>query len=603
MAIFNNLEELKTKCVLSVALWFAACARIYDKTKALVPVHPNIYQIRLCQAVEWALAQKVPVRIIGLKPSQVGGTTIAAAVIYWLAQKIPMNIVLIADIYGRSQKLFAIFKTFAEADMMDWSNPYTSTDKIIKFKNGSVVEMKTAENQNASRASTLQGTLISELPFWPHDAEETITAVERSLATHPNTIEIIESTPKGAQGIFPKKFREAKWPEYDKYWQKYGGKMQDGEGESIFIRVFAAWFEFPEHKREVSDLQREAIYGSLNEREKKGVELYRWTAQQIAWRRFIISNQCQGSEVKFDEEYPEDPEKCFLASGRPRFDVQGMNYLQSLASATAWKKGQLTDPKENHSYPSFIPTGDNESWFWMCEEPKVGLRYLISCDVASDRDVSPKGATDSNPDRHVPMVLRAAYTDQNGVFHRKKQVARLSSPCTLGHDKLAYQIHMVSRFYGNCVIAVEMNNHGLNLFTRLKDRGANLLMRKVIDPKTSRETEVYGWTTTTQSRQAILEELSIAVREADMPESPDGIEVTCHYTVAELLTFQIDKDGKAQAATGCHDDEVISLAIGNYLINSATKYAQAQSPSLRPRDNYRVAQNGVERRDTFMPAF
>lgn len=567
--------------------WFVSFSRILNDVRELVSPIPNVYQVRFCEAVDYCLANNLPIRIIGLKPRQVGGTTIAVAVLYWLAQRHALNTVVIADILERSQLLFNMYKRFHENDDMDWGNPATNvTAKNLVFKNRSALTMKTAENPTASRADTLQGLLCSEVPYWDHKAAETLTSLMGSLANGPHTICIEESTPKGSSGVFPDDFRNAKWPSYSKYWQQYGNPMPDGTGSSMFIRIFAAWFEFEKHAIAITPQERYKIENSLTAREARGREIYRWSFEQIAWRRWAIANQCKGSETRLDEDYPEDPESCFQASGRVRFDIEGMSYLESIARGCNWKKGILIEPRDSVSSPAFMVAEEKDSSFWFNEEPRIGCKYILSGDVSNDRDVS--GISSQNPkiDRHSFHVIRASFTENNGQFNRKRQVARLAFPCELGHDALAKQIHLMSRFYGNCVIAPEVNNHGLNLLSKLKDRGANVMFRTYIDPKTSREHKIYGWTTSEQSRVALVDSLSVAIREITDPERVDGLEIYCPNTVSEIRTFQVDKTGKACAAAGCHDDEVIGIAIGNYLINLATVYANPVIDRPTVKDAY-----------------
>src|SRR4051812_22600176 len=100
-----SASEIKDRARASVSWWFCVFAEVLDDTRRLISgedLRPNIYQLRLEQAVEWARREKIPVRIVGLKPRQVGGTTYAAAILYHFSQRMPLNVVLIADILARS---------------------------------------------------------------------------------------------------------------------------------------------------------------------------------------------------------------------------------------------------------------------------------------------------------------------------------------------------------------------------------------------------------------------------------------------------------------------------------------------------------------------
>ena len=585
----EQAKKTKQKALKSPGYWFAVFARIIDKFGELITPKLNICQIRLAQAYEYCQANNIPFRAIVLKPRQVGITTMAAAICYHHIRRFRSNMTMIADNLARSDKLFQMILTFAKEDLFQWGSGYTSTADTLKLGNGSQVEKKTAGNSNATRGGTVQVVHQSEVAFWPadgvHNAKATSVALTNSIPDHADTIDIKESTPQGAAGVFADDWRRARWPDYDDYWKQYADHGGPGDPESAYIRVFAAWWEFGEHVRPVDEERIAVLRDTLTVREKRGRDLYDWSWEQIEWRRWTIKNKCSGSEVKFDEEYPEDPVKCFMASGNPRFDQEGLTYLEAIARATKWNTGVLSDKVGPGARPSFIPTSESESWFRMLEDPTEGLSYILITDVSSDRDMS-KDVMETDLDKHSAGVFRAAYTDNLGVFRRAKLVARLAWPCEDGHDVYAMKLHLISQFYGDCPIVVEMNNHGLSLANKLKARGAVLFTRTFIDPKTNKSHQVVGWETTNKTRPDMIDSLASAIRDVDDPTKTNGLEVFCPHAVAELTTF-VKTNGRAEAAAGCHDDDVIMIAIGNYLIGSAQRFVKRIHRSAMPNDGYK----------------
>jgi hypothetical protein len=271
-----------------------------------------------------------------------------------------------------------------------------------------------------------------------------------------------------------------------------------------------------------------------------------------------------------------------------------MTYLETVARNTIWRTGVLTEPPKNRGgRPTFIPTGENEAWLRVLEEPKVGLRYLMAGDVSSDRDMSPQGSQDPDRDKHSFGVFREAYTDQRGIFYRRRLVARLQFDCQDGHRLLAWKLALISAYYGNCVAAPEMNNHGLALAVKLNDLKVPLLKRKWIDPKTEREKEIIGWETNRVTRPLIIEELAEAIRCVTDEQRPAGLEAFCPRAAGELASFVKYRDGSAAAAEGCHDDDVMMLAIGNYLCPNATLFEREAPVNLGRVDSYAdVTANG-----------
>ena len=83
-------------------------------------------------------------------------------------------------------------------------------------------------------------------------------------------------------------------------------------------------------------------------------------------------------------------------------------------------------------------------------------------------------------------------------------------------------------------------------------------------------TSAYGWMTTTQTREVIVEKLATAIREWDTIGS--GIDVFCRLAIEQMENFVTKESGKSEAADGHHDDDVMAIAIGNQLLSHATLY-------------------------------
>jgi hypothetical protein len=268
-------------------------------------------------------------------------------------------------------------------------------------------------------------------------------------------------------GLFYGSWTDARWPGFDDYWQKYS-TQPDGEG-SGWIRVFAGWFEFPEHResvrrgRPLTPAEIDAVMGSLSPKEKSGMDRFGWDADQILWWRWVLKNKCLNDEDRRDEEYPTDPETCFLSSGRPRFDTAGVTEIVTRSKSVKFEQGLLAEQGKAVAWQT---TGANEAWLWVWERPKVGCRYLISIDTMRGESET---ARTQDSDCHSILVWRAAYRDAEGVLHSPRLVARIAPPCRLDNKPAAFQVDLLSRWYGRCIVAVE-NNNGIGLLKELRDR-------------------------------------------------------------------------------------------------------------------------------------
>jgi hypothetical protein len=125
---------------------------------------------------------------------------------------------------------------------------------------------------------------------------------------------IADSTPNGPQGWF------------------YRTYVQENDWE----KIFAAWFEFEDStvpfrtKLELKDFKE-----SLTRDEEDEMKRFDVTWENMHWRRKTLRDKCNGDVNKFRQEYPSDPDECFLLSSRPRFNVQIVEEMRKSA------KGQI----------------------------------------------------------------------------------------------------------------------------------------------------------------------------------------------------------------------------------------------------------------------
>ena len=101
-----------------------------------------------------------------------------------------------------------------------------------------------------------------------------------------------------------------------------------------------------------------------------------------------------------------------------------------------------------------------------------------------------------------------------------------------------------------------------------------------VNNKTSK---ALGWQTNSATRLQIEETLATAIR--TYGEEGGGVELNCLSMVREFETFCVNpKNGRAEAISGAHDDDVISAGIGLCLIERGKKYINKYERVPLPRD-------------------
>lgn len=565
----------------SPAVHFETCAKIKDaKTKAFFRPDGkegrpgvNVLQSRIQEAYEVLLSLGyLAIRIIVTKIRQCGGTTVSQHIIYHLCKRQNTDALVIADTVPRAKEVMLRFKDFDRHDKFPWQNPLIPQATNMAWANGSTATITSAESRNPGIAAPRQAVLFSESCKYPRggvvDDKDIVASVMPSL--NDAGLAIMESTPEGASGAHYDTWQGAlPLDEFVKALER--GEHRPGNG---WVKVFAAWFEFVENSYPVTDAMREQIDRTLTNRERNGIDKYGWTHEQIYWRRSTLQADCGGSEDLFDEYYPEDEISCFLSSGRPRFNMASVLRLEKAAQSARKEIGTLTEQPAS-GVVQFIPDAQGMASFHVWERPKVGCRYIVWCDPATGEDQTES----ANPDRHSIGVLRCGYREESGITYPDAVVARVRPPFT-GNTLLAADfITLLSRYYGNAIVVLEINM-GLHFLERLQDEGIPIYQRQVIDPF-ERETQrmMYGWKLRDRDqRRTVVDCLALAIYQGT-------VQLNCTHIAGECRTFVIDKNGKEIARSGTKDDDVLGLAMALYCKGSGTLYTEPRRRRRPPPDN------------------
>ena len=542
---------------------------IEDKNKDMVPFEPNIYQQRMAEIYETMQELKLPTRMICLKPRQTGSSTFATMIVTHHCKRYNSRAVLMADDFPNSQNLHRMVKRHCDSDVFPWGVAHSASKGTIQLGNGSYIEQDSAATPKAGISATRQVALLSETAKYPDsgalDAYITISNMLASVSKHgPNSLVIAESTAGGASGWHYNQWQGA--VTLDEF---LSGKTGNG-----WIKVFAAWHEFEDHKLEVSPGQAADIMATLTVRERRGVEKYAWTPEQIAWRRMAL-HECGGDSLQLDSHYPEDPISCFASSGRPRFDMDGMLALQNIAKAHMRPSyGTFS----HNQVVAWTPRAENEASVLMFEEPREGCRYVVAVDCATGAAYT-RGA---DPDSHAAKVFRAGYRDEHGQTFPLREVCSLIYPCRLDIDILANLVERMSLFYGKCLVVPE-RNMGIALIEALRTRDVPLYQDETIDMITSKTSHLLGWETNRESKRRCIERLAALIR--DSTDSDPKI-LLSEQTLEECRTFVVDAKGGCAAQSGKHDDQVMCSSIALTCIESATTLSPLVRRRREPADRH-----------------
>jgi hypothetical protein len=436
----------------------------------------------LCpNAVQRAFERRRGQRNIVLKARQMGLTTWAAARFFLKTITRPGTLTLqVAHTQDSAEEIFRIVHRFLDFLPQPLRKGCLRTSRanirqIVFPRIDSQYRVVSAGERNAGRGMTVQNLHCSELARWPGDPAETLAGLRAALP--PDGEEILESTPDGIGGCF-----------YDE-WQ--------AANESGVIRHFFPWWMERRYRAQAVDEE------SLTEEERALIERHQLSHAQIGFRRKVQAN----FRGLARQEFAEDPESCFRASGDSVFELTAVE--QRLAAAPA-----AVETRHN---------GEMEIWL----PPLPGKQYLVAVDPAGGG---------SEGDYSAIEVLDL----QTGL-----QCAEFAGH--IGGLELAKLATALATEYNTAWLVVERNNHG---------HGVLSLSESVCHyAPIYRESNQPGLLTTSISRPALIGRLN-----ASLIEQPDRF--MSRRLLAECRSFVRQTDGSTGARAGTHDDRVMAMAIG-----------------------------------------
>jgi len=474
-----------------------------DAKKGFVPFTFNEAQDVINTKLEEQLAKDKKVRAIILKARQQGISTYCTARTAWKSYFTPhARSVVMAHDSATSDALFTMSKNLIQY-MDDEFRPslVASNAKEIKFEhNQAGYRLYTAGSPEAGRGTTPSIAHLSEVAFWTFD-EKILAGLFQGISQADGTEVILESTANGASGEFYRLWRSA---------------VQGYErGESEYVPIFLPWFITSEYRREAPesfepDTQEEGL-----------IKEFGLDYDQLYWRRLKIA---ESGERKFMQEYPAYAEEAFLVSGSSVFDMKKLIDMEP----SAYLK------KMRFDLDSKIWQDSSEGDLEVYNYPGTHEPYVIGADVSLGVGQDYSSAVVLSKDRQVVALYRNNRID----------------PSKFG-DLLFY----LGRYYNNALLAVESNSMGIATLQKLDDLSyVNLYRQTKIAAINKEEGERLGFRTTTATKSTIIGNLKNAIENED-------VYVPCPIMIQELKDYTATETGKTEAAPGCHDDTVMSLAI------------------------------------------
>lgn len=523
----------------------------------------NRPQRHLVAVLEKMREEERPIRLILLKARQWGGSTCVQIYMSWLqlTHGTGLNSLIIAHQISGSEEIKDMFDRMVE----NYEKEKITLKKVGRsgatfriMERDCKITVGTAERPDSSRGGDYNLVHLSEVGLWKKtkgkSPEDIVRSATSGVLLRPMTMIVMESTANGAGTYFHREYLAAK------------------EGQSQFEALFIPWFEIEAYQMPLDDPAEFAsrLLAGRFSTEKSGREesgSYHWslwergaTLEAINW--YLNERRKFADHGGMASEYPSDDIEAFVHSGERVFAPEAVERLRRGVKAPGII-GEIEDGELKTD-----STGALKVW----EEPvkeRYSNRYLTVVDVggrSSKADWSVIAVFDRvNKEELIPQIVAQwrGHTD---------------------HDLLAAKAAEIARYYNNALLVIESNT----LETRDRDREidglqAPFLLRELEDHypnlyhrETSGGSTRPGFHTNTSTKPMVVGVLVKAVRDGLYRERDIN-------AIEELIQYERKPNGSYGAYTGCHDDILMTRAIGLYI----HEYEMEPPVKLPPKEKTR----------------
>ncbi len=359
--------------------------------------------------------------------------------------------------------------------------------------------------EKSSRGDAVHVLHCTEMAYWDL-AGDTWNGLSKCVPEKElGSFIVLECTPNGASGMFYEIFKNAH------------------EGRNEYCAQFFPWYLQKEYRTPLepgeSIVPADALEAKL---EPEQIKWYR--RQKVGEKGHLVV-----------QEYPSDPDSCFLGQGRGFFDTSkilgmladvqqyeaGLTYVVTRSCELSQSKLSVTDADfaRSRTLRIFHPKARGAEYV-LALDPSEGVGLDAGAGIVLERGTG----------KHVATIWGQ---------YRPEELARVAV--------------MVAKLYNNAEIACERTNHGHAVRVALT-LGPQPYKRVFHD-----HDRKIGWINTLQSRTLALDHLETATRK--------GRFVTKDiWLLRELKDFIVKETSsgksRAEAERGKHDDLVMALAIG-----------------------------------------
>lgn len=451
-----------------------------------------------------------PVRVIILKARQLGISTATEGIIFnWSFIHPGTNGLVIAHESEASGGLFEKTKLYWDTWPFRpyYTLKYATRRELQWVETRSHIKVATAKNVASGRGSTLHAVHASECAFY-NDPETLMVGLNQTIPNKHGTIVVLESTANGVGNWFHRTWQEAE------------------HGESEYLPLFFPWYLHPEYEFPTTLNIRSELDTDERQLLKLGASY-----ENLAWRRWAITNRANGDLDYFMQEYPSTPAEAFITTGRPIFSY---TRLRDCYEEQRGFRGFLHD----------LPSGrvkflsDQSGNFTIFKAPKPGDDRQDRYFVAGDPSFSVVG------DPACIQVINRKTFEQVAVWHGR------IDPMSFGDEMIR-----VGKFYNHATLCPEVEGGGQAAIATIINRGYPHIWMHRNPDRIPKGFSAFGWSSNWQRKAWAIGTLSRMVIDR-------SVRIHDLKTYDQLRDYVVRPNGDwGNSNPDIHDDAVMSLAI------------------------------------------
>lgn len=559
--------------------WAYMCIRIKAKTGGRVRFKLNYAQIQVLLKCEELKKSGKPIDIIICKARQWGGSTFSIFYQMWLALKWKESHSFVVAAQNKTvAKSIVRMLTQAVKSYPAWDLglPEEETlqlanvdDTCYEFRDSHKQRVRdhdiyvgTIKEPDGIRGFATSGAHYSEVGVWDDTPErrpgDLIRSIAGGIPVMPYTMQVMESTPKGAGNFFHETWRNAK------------------EGTSNFNALFIPWFYIPHDTLPIDDYDefiKWLVEGKSDDQPqgkwKDSGKHYWWlwtlgaTLEGINWYRY--KRLSYNDYALMASEAPSDDIEAFQFSGTKVFDFREVDAMRATCKEPMAEGELVSDAgkgKEVLKNIRFIAKrqGNLKIWEFPDKEATISNRYLTVVDV---------GGRSKKADWSVIRVFDRFMMTMGG---KPELVAQMRYHTD--HDLLAYDAMRIAEYYNHSLLVFESNT--LETKDKERDTDGNMI-EYILDTIASLYTNLYarkqtaeqiekgepkrwGFHTNTGTKPGLIANLQECIRDQLYVER-------FNPCLDEMAMYQKNDKGQfsAPAGEGNHDDMLMCTAIGLWI--------------------------------------